>query len=477
VPSLVAAILGPILLVALLLAPEASAPPTLPRGEIVPRVVCEADSEETYAAYLPTSYDPGRPSPILYLLDARRRGTIAAEAFRAAAESSGWILASSNNSESDGPFLPNIRAMRAMWDDTRARFAIDPRRVYATGFSGGARAACLLAQTAAKGQIAGVIGCGAGFPDNAPPARGLPFVYFGAIGNADFNYREMRQLDTTLASLGVAHRLAVFDGPHGWPPPEVCGRAVEWMELAAMRNGSRPRDESLVARWLALALREAAALETAERKGEALARYREIAEDFEGLADVSAVRATRDRLEKEEEPRRQIEIQARLEREEDATLADLRGRLFKDLRSEEPVPAQRVALDLRLSALRRNAESAGSEAERLSATRIRTALFVQTSFYLAREYLERRDDRRAALCAAVAAEVYPDRAGTVWYNFACLQARLGDAKAALATLRTAVEKGFHDAEQLERDPDLEKVRAEGGYRKILDELRSRAGRP
>jgi hypothetical protein len=142
----------PLAFLTLLAAVGTTPPEPLPRGEIIPKVVCAADAEETYALYLPTSYDPAKPRPILYLLDAKRRGAMAAERFREAAETYGWILASSNNSESDGPFTPNIRAMRAMWADTQGRVAIDPRRVYVSGFSGGARAACMLAQTGVKGR-------------------------------------------------------------------------------------------------------------------------------------------------------------------------------------------------------------------------------------------------------------------------------------------------------------------------------------
>jgi poly(3-hydroxybutyrate) depolymerase len=47
--------------------------------------------------------------------------------------------------------------------DTGARFPINPNRLYATGFSGGARVACTMAQSF-KVRIAGVIGCAAG-PD------------------------------------------------------------------------------------------------------------------------------------------------------------------------------------------------------------------------------------------------------------------------------------------------------------------------
>ncbi len=462
------------ILLALAGVPE-TPPSALPRGEVVPNVVCAAQPEQTYAAYLPSAYDPARPAPILYLLDARRRALEPLERFREAAERYGWILGSSYNSESDGPFAPNIHAMRAMWEDTHRRFSIDPRRVYIAGFSGTARAACRLAQTAEKGSFAGVIGCGGGFADDFPPTRDLPFAYFGTTGNTDFNYGEMRRLDATLSSLGVRHRLAVFDGRHSWPPPAVCEKAVEWMDLEAMRRGARPRDEALAAQWLEGATAEAAALEAAGQRGDALARYREIVADFDGMADLTAARASLARLEADREARRELERRVKLEDEEKRTYEDLARKLMADLRSEDPVPPQRVAQDLRLPALRKRAESGQTEAERLSARRLLSALFVQTSYYLPKDYLSRRDARRAALCAAIATEVSPERAGAVWYNFACLQAQSGDRKGALASLAAAVDKGFRDADLIEKEPDLESLRGEEDFRRIVAGLKRQSG--
>ena len=462
---------APLLPLALVLAlgdPETAAA-TLPRGEIVAKVVCAADPEESYALYLPSRFSPDRTWPVLYVLDPRKRGVVAAERFRAAAEKFGWILASSNNSMSDGPMAPTVAAIRAMWDDTHRSLPIDPARVYATGFSGGARAACLVAQKAA-GQFAGVIGVGAGYAEGSPPAKGQTFVYFGAVGNLDFNYREMRQLDETLASLSGAHRLAVFEGPHSWPPEDVCVRAVEWMELSAMRRGARPRDGEIAAEGARREAAAAAALEAAGRKGDALARYREVAADFDGLTDLAAIRPPLERLEKDAAARREIEEQSRRERREEKTFQELAGKLMESLRAEDPVPPTRVAQELRLPALH-HAAASGVEAEKLSARRILAGLFVQTAFYLPRDYLSRHDARRAALCTALAAEIRPDRAAEVYFDFACLQAQAGERRGAIASLKTAVDKGFHDLKLLETDPDLASVRTEDGYAKVVESLK------
>ncbi|HWC65586.1 MAG TPA: hypothetical protein VG777_05855, partial [Thermoanaerobaculia bacterium] len=213
---------------------SAPAPAPFPRNVVVDRVVCADAPSQSYALVLPPGYAAGEKRwPILYLFDARARGPLAARLFAPAAAREGFILASSNDTQSDGPLDPNVTAFRAMWRDTHARFAIDDRRVYAGGFSGGARVATLMA-SAAPGAVAGVIGCGAGF--HKPPAGKPPFDWFGTVGNRDFNYDEMRDLDGALSRLGAPHHLEVFDGEHGWPPADVCDDAIAWMQWRAERN-------------------------------------------------------------------------------------------------------------------------------------------------------------------------------------------------------------------------------------------------
>ena len=274
-----------LLLLGLSAAPPEGAPAAFPLGEIVPRVQCSGDPSHSYALYLPKAYSGNRKWPLLYLYDPGKNGPRAAERFRDAAEHYGWILVSSNDTQSDGPLAPNVAAVKAMWSDANRRFPIDPRRVYATGFSGGARMAFLLAQKM-EGDVAGVIASGAGFPDGSPPQKGLRFAVFGAVGNVDFNYGEMRRLDRTLGKLGATHRLAVFEGGHSWCPAAVCQEAVEWMEIQAMKESSRGRDLALVEHLFQDALAKASALEKAGRTAQAFVRYSEISEDFSRLVDT-----------------------------------------------------------------------------------------------------------------------------------------------------------------------------------------------
>src|SRR5687768_13522637 len=104
-----------------LLFPLTVAAQDFPRGQFVEKVVIQAEPSQSYALYLPTAYRPDRQWPILYVLDARSNGVEAGRRFLAGAERYGFIVASSNNSLSDGPREPNVVAMRAMWADTHYR--------------------------------------------------------------------------------------------------------------------------------------------------------------------------------------------------------------------------------------------------------------------------------------------------------------------------------------------------------------------
>jgi hypothetical protein len=55
-------------------------------GTIVKTVAAKAEPAQTYALYLPSSYDPHRRWPVLYAFDPLARGSLPVECFRDAAE-------------------------------------------------------------------------------------------------------------------------------------------------------------------------------------------------------------------------------------------------------------------------------------------------------------------------------------------------------------------------------------------------------
>jgi dienelactone hydrolase len=251
----------------------------LPPGSLIARVVCADDAAQSYALYLPAAYTAERAWPIVYCFDPGARGSQAVERFQEAAERTGTIVAGSNNSH-NGPWKIIEDAANAMIRDTHRRLHLDDNLLYATGCSGGARAACAIA---AARRFAGVVASSGSFPGGKIPPE-VPFVFFGAMGLHDFNYQEMRTVDAGLASRRIAHRTVVFDGGHEWMPASLTTDALEWLKLQAMRSGLRTRDDAFVAGLFHRRMEAVAAL---KNEGEAYEGYLSVASDFAGVADTA----------------------------------------------------------------------------------------------------------------------------------------------------------------------------------------------
>ena len=457
-PLLLAAVLSPVPASVAAQAPEP--------GRILEKVACAKAPGQSYALYLPSGYTRERRWPILYAFDARARGLVPVERYREAAERYGVIVAGSNNSR-NGPIAIADEALRAMLDDTSTRFPLDPRRVYLTGFSGGARVA-VLAAAALGDQAAGVIGAAAGFPTGLQPTAATPFAYFGTIGVDDFNFPEMRELDATLAKLGVRHHVEVFEGGHAWPPADVCMRAIEWMEIEAIRSKRRTDDPPLVDRILARWTAEAEAEEKAARPVEAWRRYSLLTATFAGLRDVAGP------VRKARELASSREVRSALA-EEDASVTRQAGEHARVARLADRAvaaegPESLIELLRAVEELRSQSERPRSDAARMVARRVLVSSWSRLNEANARD-LEAGQLPRAAARLSVMARIRPDDP-LVPYNLACVLARSGKKEGAIDALREAVRKGFNDAAAIEAEPDFATLRREPGFRKILEELKS-----
>lgn len=443
---------------------------TFPKGQLVQSVESSSGRGLHHAVYVPTSYDPSRPAPVLFLMDPRSRAHVPAEVFRPAAERYGYILISSHDTTTDGPVEPNLRAIQAMWADVHAWFAVDDRRTYLVGFSGTARLSTLLAHHL-SGSFAGVIGVGAGFHPEYPPSKNTRFLYFGATGDVDYNFHEIETLEDDLAALNLPHRLARFPGPHSWLPPELASDAVEWLELRAMQRGSRARDEALLDAWYARDRETAEALATAGRLVDASRLQSAIARDYAGLRDVTGPSAEAARLlaspagEREFKARRQTT--AAFHRWMAHAMHTIVEAFLTDI-SEPSQPAAEIAAELEIGKLRRQA--AGTDpALAIEARRRLNSLDVQLGFYLPNDALRRGDIERAAYYLGLALQV-DDESPVTWYMAAGTHARLRQPREALTALRRAADAGFRDLASLEADPVFARLREAPEYQDVVREL-------
>ena len=444
----------------LALATPAVAEPAVAPGHLVEGMACRSDPGQTYTLYLPAAWVADRAWPTLLVFDPRGRSASSAELFRPAAEELGWVVLSSNDTRSDGPMEPNVRAVQALWGEVQGRWSTDPRRLYLAGFSGGGTLAWEVARRAA---VAGVIVAGAPW-EKGRFEEAFAFASFGAAGTTDFNYAAMRSAHARFREWGIPERLALFEGGHAWMPPAVAGEALAWLELQAMKGGRRERDESFIGRQMDDGLARAGELESEGRPLEALRRLEALIATFEGLGAADAARREAERLRGLPATTGALETEARWDRYEEEMGHRHERALLDLMRGEPPFRVAVLRSDMRLEELQRRAAATGYEA--VVARRILGTVATRGGFYTGRELLARGDVARAAAVLELATEAAPGRPG-LWYNLACARARSGEKGRALDALEEAVVLGFRDRALLATDRDLDSLRGEERFQALL----------
>jgi pimeloyl-ACP methyl ester carboxylesterase len=216
------------------------------KDQITDTVQCRDVIGQSYALYRPAQYDNKKSWPVILIFDPSARGRTGVSTFIKAGRKYGFILACSNNSR-NGPLGDNFTAAAATLQDVEERFTVDQRRIYAAGFSGGSRFAMAFAVKEKK--ISGVIGCGAGLPNdrNYLPSGNSGFLYYGLAGTRDMNYLEMHDLTGFFSNqTNVISYLRTFSGGHQWPGSDLIIEAVEWLVLETMNRKIVPADQTFL---------------------------------------------------------------------------------------------------------------------------------------------------------------------------------------------------------------------------------------
>ena len=445
---------------------------SIPRGQIVDRIEALNDSSQSYALYLPSNYTPDRKWPVLYAFDPGARGRVPVERFKEAAEKYGWIVLGSNNSR-NGPWDIAVNAWNAMQKDTHQRFAIDDERLYATGFSGGARAAIRIAIGCKC--LAGVMANGAGFPRDLAPSPQMHFVFFGAAGVDDFNYPELKNLQEPLTKAGIIHRVQTFEGRHEWPPVSMATAAVEWMELHAIKAGKRPRDDGFINTMWQQLLNDARSLEESKKYSEAYQLYLDLAANFKGLRDVAQIETKVNQFGNSRELKAAIrEEQAQIKKQR-----DLEGRLNNLIaaryggasinQSEETFDTGNLLPNI-LNDLRKQSKASEDSTQRRVARRVLDGLFLGLIEQGISLLQTEKNYSESIKPLKLATEVNPDRAGAFFY-LAWAYAANRDKKKSLQSLNTAVEKGFSDAAMITANKAFDSLRNDPEYQQIMAGLK------
>ncbi len=454
----------------------------LPLGRLEEKLPIAAAPIHSYALYLPASYSPERPAPIVYLFDSKGRGAELARPFVAAAERFGFVLASSNDTSNVGPMEPNFALAAELWRDTRERLAIDDRRVYAVGFSGMSRFACTLAFRA-PGSLAAVIGASGGYPLGRPPSADAPFPFFGLIGDLDFNWYEMFDVEARLEAAGIRHRLEMFSGSHEFPPADAAGRSLAWLELLAMRKGLRPKSPQLAREILAEDAARARDLAAAGERWRAWRIDRAIVQELAtaaelGLAEgdfgseIEAARARASTLETDPSFARERKARASRNARDRAYLEDIPRRFARFVPDASPERWSEALTALGIPDLKTVARTAADPEERRSAERRLYAVYIQTGLYLPRLFSGREAYGPAIFFLEIARAIRPD-VPHIAFRLAVAHAGRGNPKKAIEELERAAALGWDDRAAIENEKAFASLRKNPRFAAVLARIFNR----
>lgn len=428
------------------------------KGQIIEKVICKADTSQSYALYLPSNYSSSKTYPVVFAFDPHGDGSLPVKNYKELAEKYHFILAGSNNSKNGTSWEDVQKIANTFFNDVQTRYYYNSQRIYCLGFSGGARIANSL--TMNNGAITGVICAGAAAPAG-PKTNTRENYYFMAItGNADFNYVEMKKYDLVdLAGHSIKHRLLVFDGKHEWPPVATMDEAFLWMELNQMRKVPKEKNDSIIKKGIETATKE---LQEALNKKEMLAAYeccRKTINFYENLGDLSYFINTYEQLKTD----KSIDIALQKEEASWQKEENLKKKYMDAVQSND---ANWWKKDI--AAVNTKIKN-GPREEALMNKRVLSYLslmmYMQTT-----EFLKQRNTAGADYFSKLYLLVDPTNpeAHYLAAELSAIQANPADA---IKFLNSAVKNGYTDKKKLENDDAFRNMKASAEFQKVLGEIK------
>lgn len=176
--------------------------------------------------------DPAGQRPLLILLDPGGQADRVLQRWQAAAAAHGWLLASSPLIRNGTQDADDHRIVLELLDGMQRQFAVDDRRVYLGGFSGGGCGAYRAALLDSQRFRGAVVECGHLGPwrelGAGRPGQAQRYYLFSRDG--DMNRPAMRELRDLLAGSGVEVQYAEGQGGHQPMSATEVERALAWLD-------------------------------------------------------------------------------------------------------------------------------------------------------------------------------------------------------------------------------------------------------
>lgn len=433
---------------------------SIPNGTVIDTIKCKENASQSYAIYLPTTYIAAKRYPVVYAFDPHGEGKVPVTKYKELAEKYQYIIVGSNNSKNGNAWQESNAIANELFNDVTKRFSINTQRVYALGFSGGARVANTL--TILNGAINSVICCGAVAPITTAKTPRNNYAVIGLVGNEDFNYIEMKKYDMIeIAGHSLKHYLLTYDGGHEWPNATTMNDAFLWLELNDMRKDISSKDETLINNTLAPLLNELKKLDEQHKTVEVYHLTKKIINFYDGLAPINdcfetykklSVNAEIDRSLKDEEALWKTE-----ETKKQAYLKQFQGNTIAWWTKE-------------INDLNTKSNSTKNKEQALMYKRVLNFLslvaYMQTSTALKQNALQAIDYYTQLY------KIIDPKNKDAYYFRAIYEAQVENEKAAIANLDDAITNGFNDNLRLQNDTVFNQIRNSDKFVELQNKIGS-----
>jgi hypothetical protein len=439
--------------------------PQVPAKEqITDTVRCRDAAGQSYAFFQPAQYDNNKSWPVILIFDPAARGRTGVNTFIEAARKYGFILACSNNSH-NGPMNDSFIAAAAMLRDVEERFNVDQKRIYASGFSGGSRFA--MAFAVSQKRISGVIGCGAGPPNdrNFIPTGNSGFLYYGLAGTRDMNYSEMFDLISFFNNqTRVISYLRTFPGGHQWPAPELITEAVEWLILQTMTRRKILPDQTFLSYVEKKTQNLINSQLSAGNRVDAIRYMKFAVRDFQGTPFAARLQQSLTDSENSPEYKTATRKWNKMVATEGETKETCLNYLGEILRSGSVPDSASFWWSNKIRSLVRLRDKDSAENSQM-ASRVLNFISILcseqgTSFYRSKNYSQ------AAFLFEICTLSDSENPNN-YYNLAKSLAQSGKTKKSLDALSAAVKHGFKSRKTVEADPAFANIWGDARYKDLI----------
>src|SRR6267378_1549507 len=221
------------------------------KDDIAKELITSNGKTRAYYLYVPSTIKPGSPAPLIVMLHGSGRvGMSLVEKWKDLAKKEGFIIAGPDSSDTRGWRSPQDGPdyLRDLVEELKAKYPINPRRVYLFGHSAGASFALEVSLMESQYFAATAIHAGALAPDDLGlidlAKRKIPI--FIQVGDSDeyFPLKAVRTTRDTLNAKGFSVELAELPGHDHWYydlAPKVNRSAWDFLKTRELESDPRYR--------------------------------------------------------------------------------------------------------------------------------------------------------------------------------------------------------------------------------------------